>query len=267
MALLGTFVTPCFKTIQWKELVFVIGIDPGVKYVGLASGLVDECYGTQLDLHPELKTVFSVVEQHWDLIQWIYYYHYQDKYRNSACKINIEFSQDKTFDGKHSEFLTLVCIELEKRLHDWQKQKKAEVYTYNGLETHTKRREIGLNKGKAKNKHNIMAHINDARTLWAFGFDERYSQWSGICDLASKPEYLEYHEWSNLIINDHLELFKKRLVDLSTRLAAYENSGMVLPCIIDKCLKPNASKVDILKYWETMTFNISSGNPLIKRIN
>ena len=46
---------------------FVIALDPGIKYVGLAYGTYDNCRAHQLDLHTGLDSPLSISEQHWDL--------------------------------------------------------------------------------------------------------------------------------------------------------------------------------------------------------
>lgn len=247
---------------------FIIGLDPGVKYVGVASGWQDRCYGIQLNLEKDLRTVFSIVEQHWDLIEWIFYYHFSDKVTNSNCHINIEIDETgEQKDGIYSEVISSICSELKKRLNEWQDIGKLSYSTYTGLETYHKRRELNLNKTKYKGHKNIMAHINDARALWALGFGKRYSEWSGACELVDSPDYIEYYEWNSLLVDDFLDPFKMRAIAFSTRLSDSRSKHVVDPKLVELCTNKNTPKIDFLRYLENSTKEIpTEKDPMLARV-
>ena len=235
---------------------FAIGIDPGIKYTGIAYGCYPECRGIQLDLHPRFSSVISIVEQHWDLIQWVDYY-YRDT--GTACEIYLEVPGDLSHLGEDDQstenlrILSEVCNELENRLAKLTENNSE--YSYficDGADTSARRKKLGIRKTPDKFKKNIMAHINDARAIWTMCFFDVVDERNRLLDLIEDPEYCVYEEWNRLIIDDFLDEFKKRVIDGNIIKRSTNSIEVVDGELLKLCTNKNACKADILEYIEIL---------------
>lgn len=230
---------------------FVIALDPGIKYVGVAYGRFNQCRGVQLDLHQSLETPLSISEQHWDLIQHI------DHWRNKDAHCEIVLETPSTMSGmdisdesyENLSKLSIICDELVKKISVLTEADGYALSIHDGATTKARRRELGINKTIFKNHKNIMAHINDARALWSLPFAERYSQHNPLPKLP-KPKYIDYETWNKNLVEKLVDPFKTNILNRSLRLLEIDNTVEINNRLNALCSKNNIYKSDILKLIE-----------------
>ena len=234
---------------------FVIALDPGIKYVGLAYGTYDNCRAHQLDLHTGLDSPLSISEQHWDIIEHINFW----RDSTNSCEIIIETpwdlsdldETDRSYENLSK--LKIVCDELQLKLYSLSEgDKKYSFSTHDGATTKERRKELKINKSKDKWRKSITAHINDARALWSLGFQNRFSQYNKLPDIR-KPKYRYYESWNRDLVEELLTSFKNKVINRDLRLLELDKDEEIDDKLKLLCSKRRVCKADILVEIERLT--------------
>jgi len=186
---------------------YVFAIDPGIKFTGLAWGTTEKLNGCIFNVDDQLQHPISIAIQNFDAIQQVYYDY--SLYENRCRTIRIESIRGDT----PTQTLLLAKLStnyLYQILNLWVRSTgiDIELLSNGGIETKTRRLELGLQKTKDKSDKSVKSHINDAVAIWALSFPEM-SKFS--LPKITKHRAADYCEWGNIVPEIQLVRYKQNL--------------------------------------------------------
>lgn len=220
----------------------VIGMDPGLKYCGIALGAPFDLTGINFKINSEFDHPLLIAMQHVAVISAIYeaYLEFESNVpENSPLRVGYKFSQinieiadeREKYSESGLEDIVEVSAYLERLLEKWilfvNKDDTIKIQVFSGYETKVRRSELRINKTDVKSSDSRMAHINDAIALLMMSYHQINSNNKPNFDLIHKNE-VTYFDIYKSLPEEYLQYSRNMLeLELANFLTVGEISDLL----------------------------------------